>query len=96
LKLGDKAKASLYTDQALALSPTNLYIMLNASLVYEHMGKRDMALNLILKVFEYGYPMAQIASLPEFSDLLADSRFKIEYQNLNNQHNPNINQDDGI
>jgi len=96
LKLGDKAKASLYTDQALALSPTNLYIMLNASLVYEHMGKRDMALNLILKVFEYGYPMAQIASLPEFSDLLADSRFKIEYQNLNNEHNPNINQDDGI
>jgi serine/threonine-protein kinase len=74
--VGERSKALSLVQQALALAPDNIEIMVRAGLVYEQSGERDAALEWIGKALKHGFPMAQIKSLPDLQQLLADPRFE--------------------
>ena len=73
---GDSARALSLIEQSLKLAPDNIFIMARAGVVYEKLGFRDKALDLIMKALEGGYPFTFVKCLPELQGLLADSRFE--------------------
>ncbi|MEW5924545.1 MAG: protein kinase [Candidatus Zixiibacteriota bacterium] len=73
---GDSARALSLIEQSLELAPENIIIMARAGVVYEKLGFRDKALNLIMKALDGGYPFTFVKCLPELQGLLADSRFE--------------------
>jgi tetratricopeptide (TPR) repeat protein len=73
--LGDGDHAHPLLEQALELAPQNVDIMMRAGIVHEQLGERDAALTWIEKTLAQGYPIAQIESLPDLSELCADPRF---------------------
>jgi len=74
--IGERSSALSLVQQALALAPDNIEIMVRAGLVYEQLGERDAALECIGKALKHGFPIAQIKSLPDLQQLLADPRFE--------------------
>jgi len=74
--VGERSRALLLVQQALALAPDNIEIMVRAGFVYEQLGERDAALEWIGKALKHGFPMAQIKSLPDLQQLFADPRFE--------------------
>lgn len=74
--IGERSRALSLVQQALALAPDNIEIMVRAGLVYEQSGERDAALEWIGKALKNGFLIAQIKSLPDLQQLLADPRFE--------------------
>lgn len=74
--IGERSSALSLVQQSLALAPDNIEIMVRAGLVYEQLGERNAALEWIGKALKHGFPMAQISSLPDLQQMLADPRFE--------------------
>jgi tetratricopeptide (TPR) repeat protein/TolB-like protein len=68
-------KALSYTERALQISVDNPFVLYFAGYVYEQLGQRDKALELIGKALELGYPLREIERDPWLTDLRADERF---------------------
>lgn len=75
LARGAPAKAVSLADQAVALAPGFAEVLVRASLVYETAGRRVEALKTVGEAIARGFPIDQIRSRPELSNLLIDPRF---------------------
>jgi tetratricopeptide (TPR) repeat protein len=75
LARGAPAKAISLADQAVALAPGFGEVLVRASLVYETAGRRVEALKTVGEAIARGFPIEQIRSRPELSNLLIDPRF---------------------
>jgi serine/threonine-protein kinase len=74
--IDENEKAVSYTDRALRISDDKPFVLYFAGYVYEQLGQRDKALELIGRALELGYPLREIERDPWLSDLRADERFK--------------------
>jgi tetratricopeptide (TPR) repeat protein len=72
----ENEKALSYTVRALEDSADKPFVLYFAGYVYEQLGQRDKALELIQKAVALGYPLQEIERDPWLSDLRADDRFK--------------------
>lgn len=61
--------------RACAMAPANLPIFLNAAVVFERIGERELALEALGVALKGGYPPADINQNPDLSALRADPRF---------------------
>ncbi len=76
--VGDTLQALMLAAQALAVAPDNVEIMLRIGLVYETVGKRVLALDVIHGALDRGAPVAQIEATEGFENLVKDRRFRSE------------------
>jgi serine/threonine-protein kinase len=74
--IDEKEKARSYADDALEISPDKPFVVYFAGHVYEQLGERGKALELIEKALELGYPLKEVQRDPWLSDFRADKRFK--------------------
>ena len=73
--IGEAARARDQAAQALKLAPQDVTIQYRAGLVYEQVGDRDRALDLIGKALDQGYPRDLVDRSPSLVALRADPRF---------------------
>lgn len=69
-------KARRYVEAALQSSSDSPFIVYFAGYVYEQLGERDRALELIGRAIELGYPVREIERDPWLVDLRADPRYQ--------------------
>jgi pentatricopeptide repeat protein len=74
--IDDDEKSLSYLDRALQISADKPFVLYFAGYVYEQLGQRDKALELIGRALALGYPLGEIERDPWLSDLRADERFK--------------------
>ena len=72
--LGEHTDALPLIEEALSLAPENVDILIRAGVVYEQLGRRELALAWIGSALMLGLPVAFVESLPELSDLRSDPR----------------------
>jgi serine/threonine-protein kinase len=65
-----------YTERALQISDDKPFVLYFAGYVYEQLGQRDRAVELIGKAVTLGYPLEEIERDPWLSGLRADDRFE--------------------
>ncbi|MDH4156321.1 MAG: tetratricopeptide repeat protein, partial [candidate division Zixibacteria bacterium] len=76
--VGDTMQALTFAAQALAAAPENVEVTLRIGLVYETLGRRDLALDAVHAALDRGASLAQIKSTEGFENLLKDRRFRSE------------------
>jgi serine/threonine-protein kinase len=74
--VGEREKAIAYADSALAHSSSSPFVVYFAGYVYEQLGERERALELIGRAVELGYPIDEIERDPWLVDLRADPRYR--------------------
>jgi serine/threonine-protein kinase len=72
--VGDTTGALALTSQALGLLPDDVQVVVRAGLVYEQVGRRDPAVEMIGKALDLGFPLAYLEAQPQLEDLLKDPR----------------------
>jgi len=72
---GYQSRALLYTEEALALAPSNNDVLVSAGFVYEKIGDRKRAMELIGGAIRRGFPREALEGLPELERLFADAHF---------------------
>jgi tetratricopeptide (TPR) repeat protein len=70
--LGEKSKAQLLIDQALSISPKDLEVLVTAASIYDNMGERSIAVSYIAKAINGGYPLTQLKTYQDLTELLKD------------------------
>ena len=85
-KLREKALPRIAA--AMALSPEDPGVLVSASEVYENLGDRDRALELVKEALAKGWPLADLENDPGQRNLLLDSRFREAAQHSKNNSNP--------
>ena len=73
--IGEAARARELAAQALKLAPQDVTVTYKAGLVYEQVGDRNRALELIGKALDLGYQRDLVDRSPSLSDLRKDPRF---------------------
>jgi serine/threonine-protein kinase len=76
VKTGQEELALQRAQTAITLSPDTGEILAAAAEVYELLGQRDKAIELVQKALDLGHPAQIIQRNPEFADLLEDERMK--------------------
>ena len=74
--VGEDEKARSYVDTALESTSRSPFVVYFAGYVYEQLGDRTRALELIDQAIELGYPIREIERDPWLDDLRADERFQ--------------------
>jgi tetratricopeptide (TPR) repeat protein/predicted Ser/Thr protein kinase len=74
--LGDKKEAESLLSAAMKLDPNNGQQMLVAAEIYEHHGKRDLALHWVAESIKHGYALENIEHSAGLKELRKDPRFK--------------------
>jgi len=74
--LGQAARARELLDQALVLAPQDVSVMFDASVVYEQLGDRPLALQLISRAIKGGYSRDLIEKSPTLAQLRHDPRYQ--------------------
>ncbi len=74
--LGQQDRARTLVQQGLRLAPDDVPIMFNAGVVYEQLGDREHALELIGKAIAGGYSRDLVDKAPSLARLRADPRFQ--------------------
>jgi serine/threonine-protein kinase len=74
--LGDEQAGRQYLDRLMALSPTTPYNIYWAGRIYEVLGSRDAALELVLRALDSGFDPVAVQQDRWLSDLRQDSRFQ--------------------
>lgn len=72
----ENEKARSYVETALQSSSASPFVVYFAGYVYEQLGERSRALELIEQAIELGYPIREIERDPWLTDLRADERFQ--------------------
>ena len=72
--VADSAHALDLAAQALALLGGDVQVVARAGLIYEQLGKRDLAVEMINKALRLGFPITYLEAQPELGDLLHDPR----------------------
>jgi len=73
--INDTSAAVTLINDALRLDSDNVDMMVTAGCVFEQVGDRARALQLITTALEYGYPRDQVDGLPVLRGLLRDPSF---------------------
>ncbi len=71
----ERDEARRLATQALGISGDNVPLLFEAGMVFEDLGDRDMALELIERAIRGGYSIADVELYPGLRDLRADPRF---------------------
>ena len=72
----ENEKARSYAEAALDRSPEQPFVVYFAGHVFEQLGERDRALELIGRAIDLGYPVSEIEEDPWLEDFRADERFQ--------------------
>ncbi|MBN2170352.1 MAG: tetratricopeptide repeat protein [Candidatus Krumholzibacteriota bacterium] len=73
--LGETEAAALLLRRATALAPEDVEVLYQAGHTYEQMGRRELALEMIGRALERGYPLAAVERSVWLRDLRADPRY---------------------
>jgi len=76
VQLGESEKAREHIAGALDHGPNNVDVLAAASLVYEALGKRALALHWLEEAMKNGYAIAEIEHEPGFRGLRREQRFQ--------------------
>jgi eukaryotic-like serine/threonine-protein kinase len=71
-----KSDALASLQKAIALSPKDPDVLFRASLVYNHIGDSDQALQWLQKAMASGLPESWVRATPDYDHLAADPRFQ--------------------
>jgi tetratricopeptide (TPR) repeat protein/predicted Ser/Thr protein kinase len=74
--LGEVRESEAYMTAALKLAPDHAETMLIAAELYEHNGKRDLALHWVAEAIKHGYAQTNIEHSAELKNLRKDPGFK--------------------
>ena len=74
-RLGDDESAMRYLGQVLSSAPNDTYAYYYASLVHLEAGRTEQALTAITRSVELNYPIAQLRSDPQFTELRSNKQF---------------------
>jgi TPR repeat protein len=74
--LGEKKEAESLLSAAMKLNPGNGEQMLFAAEIYEHHGKRELALHWVSEAIKHGYALENIEHSAGLKELRKDPRFK--------------------
>jgi eukaryotic-like serine/threonine-protein kinase len=69
-------KAVTQIQSALALAPSDPFVLEPIAVAYEGIGQRDKAKFYVEKALDAGYPLEKIKNDPELQDLLKDPNFR--------------------
>jgi eukaryotic-like serine/threonine-protein kinase len=73
-KLADKAITQV--QSALALAPSDPFVLEPIAVAYESLGQRDKARSYLYKALDAGYPLEKIKNDPELQKLIKDPSFR--------------------
>ena len=73
--LDEAEAAALLLHRATALAPEDVEVLYQAGHTYEQMGRRELALEMIGRALERGYPLAAVERSVWLRDLRADPRY---------------------
>ena len=82
--VADTVKARDMVDEALRLGADNTEIVVSALFVFEKLNDRPASVYWIKKALQLGYTPENLASFPEFEDLLADEQVKKAIEEIKN------------
>jgi len=82
-RLGVSEIAYKYLDDALAISRDDAYILSRAGVIYEQLGERERALQLILSALEQGHSIVYIENDPVLKELHNEPEYIKTIRNLN-------------
>ena len=74
--LGEKKEAESLLTAAMKLNPEDAQQMLVAAEIYEHHGKRDLALHWVAEAIKHGYALDNIEHSAGLKELRKDPRYK--------------------
>jgi len=74
--LGEEEESLAALDQALTLAPTAAHNLEWAARIFDHLGQRQRALDLLERALALGYPRAELLANIEYDDLRRDPRFR--------------------
>jgi serine/threonine-protein kinase len=78
---GDSTRARNQLREALRLDPKTPDTVFEIGYVYEQVGDRKRAIELIRKAVEGGYPSSKVKERPQLADLIRDPRLKQQVEN---------------
>jgi len=81
-------KALRLIQAALVRSPDDPNILSSAAEAYENLGDRSTALKLVRRALALDWTLEQLQSVPNFRNLLLDSRLREISRDLANHSNP--------
>ena len=88
--VADTVRALDFAGQALALLSGDVQVVARAGLIYEQVGKRDLAVEMIHRALTLGFPIAYLEAQPELGDLLHDPRLTKDSVGRGNQAESNV------
>jgi serine/threonine-protein kinase len=91
-----KDEARRLAAQALGVPGVNVPLLFEAGMVYEDLGDRDQALELIARALRGGYPISDVELHPGLRGLRADPRFEALRAELAAGNHRSANQGGGI
>jgi serine/threonine-protein kinase len=83
-----RQKAVPLIEAALALAPEDPRVLVTASEVYENLGDRPRALQLVQQALAHGWPLEDLQNDPGQENLILDSRFREIAQQFKSKRNP--------
>ena len=75
-RVGDVARSSRFSTQALKLGPDDVYVHYYSALIAIQHRDSAAAIEALRHAVELGYPAQLVAAAPEFADLRNDERFQ--------------------
>ncbi len=81
-RIGDSETTYKYLDDALAIARDDAYILSRAGVIYEQLGERERALQLIISALEQGHSIVYIKNDPVLKELHKEPEYIETVRNL--------------